>query len=139
MMACGLRKDPRAMLDTAPLWIRRAVPKTGDPGMCDGTGTHGTRLERDPKPAANQPFASRRRRGRPDDQDFGMRSWILIFTHTIAGRCENRSIWPGQDCPHRGLSARCGQARLLQRQRHDIVEHVPAIGRKGLADQPSGA
>ena len=85
VMAGGLAKEARAVVDRAALGVRSRIIEPAQSGEGDRARAHHTRLECHVEIAADEPFGAKSRRALADNEHFRMRCWIAEFAGAVSG------------------------------------------------------
>ena len=101
----------RAVVDRAALGVRSGVVEAAQAGQGDRAGAHRARLERHIKIAAGEPFGAQSRRGRADDEHFGVRGRIGELARSVPGAGDHAPAADERGADRR-LAAQLGRPRL---------------------------
>ena len=118
VMARGLVIKPRTVLHRSHLRIDGAEIEPADSRKGGGGGTHGARLERDVKIAADQPLGAKCHGSFTDHQQLGMSGRILKFDRAVAGGRHYLSRDVGNERADRNLAAGSSALGFLQCELH---------------------
>ena len=130
-MALRMAEHARTLGDAARFRISSTVVQSRNPRVADCRGAHRTRLQRDVKMIARQPFLPQCGTGRTDRQYLGVGCGIIQFPRAIPG-LRDHATGATDHRTHGDLAPRGGCARLLQGDIHVAVKFHTSVMPSGL-------
>jgi hypothetical protein len=120
VVAGGLTKKARPMIDRAALRVRSGVVEPAQPGERNRPSAHHAGFKRYIEIAADEPFGAELGRGLADDDHFCVSGWIAEFAGAISG-ARNHGPFTNKHGADRRFAAEFGRPRFGESEAHRIV------------------